>query len=252
VNARPLLRLEDKLAAGDAHLRALGRGDQRSRLTAALIAAIVVHALCLFVPARRAAGDAPPPPPRAEFPAVVRWIPGAAEAGRASIAAPRPPSDEATRARAASAIADESVDELARLDAFAGAEPVPEPPPRVATALPRDAEAQFGAVVPPPPPPGDGAGVATPIVRPTLVDGGRVDPRYPPAARAMRVPGRVVLEVEVHADGTVGEVTVLDASRQGLGFEAAAVAAVKRWRFRPGTRGGVPVTATTQVEVRFR
>jgi protein TonB len=251
VNARPLLRLEDKLAAGDAHLRALGRGDQRSRLAAALIAAFVVHALVLFVPAQRAAGSVPPPPPRAEFPAVVRWIPGAHEPRRPAVATPPPSSHAQARARAVAAIADESIDDLAALGLFAGAEPVPEPPPRVETALARDAEALFGAAAPPPPPV-EVEGSATPILRPTPVEGGRVDPQYPPAARAMRVPGRVVLEVEVNADGTVGAVTVLDTSRQGLGFEAAAVAAVKRWRFRPGTRGGVPVTATTQVEVRFR
>jgi len=106
--------------------------------------------------------------------------------------------------------------------------------------------------VPPPLPEGLGPEAAAPATRPILANDGRVEPDYPPAARMLRLAGSVLLEVNVNDDGTVGNVTVVGTSRPGLGFEEAAVAAVRRWRFVPATRAGRPVAATTSVEVTFR
>ena len=60
-----------------------------------------------------------------------------------------------------------------------------------------------------------------------------VRPVYPAAARTLRAEGRVTLRLAVLPDGSVGGATVLECSRKGLGFEAAALEAVKRWRYEP-------------------
>jgi protein TonB len=78
-----------------------------------------------------------------------------------------------------------------------------------------------------------------------------VRPAYPESARRRGEQGDVLLRVEVAADGQPLEVSVT----QGSGFsllDDAAMAAVRRWHFRPATRGGIPVSATAEVPIRFR
>lgn len=65
-------------------------------------------------------------------------------------------------------------------------------------------------------------------------------PVYPLAAKLRNVKGRVVLAIVVNADGTVDRIAVQSASPVGV-FEQAAINAVKKWRFKPGTRRGKPV-----------
>lgn len=76
-------------------------------------------------------------------------------------------------------------------------------------------------------------------------------PSYPLAARRLGLEGRVVLWVEIRADGSCGEVRVRQTAGHPLLDEAAA-AAVKRWRFLPARRGGEPVTTWAEVPIRFR
>lgn len=76
-------------------------------------------------------------------------------------------------------------------------------------------------------------------------------PEFPPAAKAGRFSGVVMLEAVVLADGSVGEVKVLGCTRPKVGFEEAAVTAVKAWLFRPGTRDGVPVEFTLKFRMNF-
>lgn len=76
-------------------------------------------------------------------------------------------------------------------------------------------------------------------------------PAYPELARRRGEQGRVVVKVDVSAEGSPLEVSVA----QGSGFavlDAAALGAVKQWRFVPATRGGTPVAAVAQVPIRFR
>lgn len=75
-------------------------------------------------------------------------------------------------------------------------------------------------------------------------------PRYPYAARRRGQEGRVLLRVEVLPSGEAGQVEVM-ASSGVVSLDRAAADAVRRWRFRPAQRGGVPVRATVQVPVRF-
>jgi protein TonB len=75
-------------------------------------------------------------------------------------------------------------------------------------------------------------------------------PAYPYAARRRGQEGRVVLEVEVLADGGAGAVAVARSSGVAS-LDRAAVDAVRRWRFRPARRNGRTVRSTVRVPVRF-
>ncbi len=61
----------------------------------------------------------------------------------------------------------------------------------------------------------------------------RVTPEYPLLSRRRGEEGTVALGLEVRPDGPVGPVTVLESSGHPA-LDAAAVAAVRRWRFDPG------------------
>ena len=76
-----------------------------------------------------------------------------------------------------------------------------------------------------------------------------VKPEFTEEARRRNISGDVVLEIVVRADGTVGDVKVL----QGLGggLNANAVSAVKQWRFSPARRHGTPVDVMVEVAVAF-
>jgi TonB family protein len=77
-----------------------------------------------------------------------------------------------------------------------------------------------------------------------------VRPEYTDDARRMGVEGDVVLEIIVRADGTVGDVKVLQGLRGGL--DRRAIEAVRQWRFAPARRYGTPVDVVVEVAVEFR
>ena len=85
---------------------------------------------------------------------------------------------------------------------------------------------------------------------PALIERSRVAPIYPRASRRAGEAGTVVLRLTVGVSGTVLATAVLSSS----GFDRldqAAQAAVRQWRFSPGTRQGVPVELSIQVPIRF-
>jgi protein TonB len=83
---------------------------------------------------------------------------------------------------------------------------------------------------------------------PTLAH--RVPPEYPRRARARGIEGLVLLAVVVGRDGMVEGSPSVRASVPML--DEAAVAAVRRWRFRPARdAGGAPVRVIMEVPVRF-
>lgn len=75
-------------------------------------------------------------------------------------------------------------------------------------------------------------------------------PPYPEAARRRQLEGTVVLEVEVSAQGRVGDLVVHRSSGHRM-LDESALATVRGWLFEPGRRGGLPVAMTVQVPVRF-
>lgn len=78
----------------------------------------------------------------------------------------------------------------------------------------------------------------------------RVPPSYPRSARRSGAEGRVVLNVEVRADGRVGSVGVFSSSGSRA-LDSSAIAAVKRWRFSPELKNGQPVSSTLRVPFSF-
>jgi TonB family protein len=77
-----------------------------------------------------------------------------------------------------------------------------------------------------------------------------VKPDYSEEARRRGVEGDVVMEIVVRRDGSVGDVRVLQGLGQGL--DERAIAAVRRWRFAPATRRGVPVDVLVEVAMEFK
>jgi len=59
----------------------------------------------------------------------------------------------------------------------------------------------------------------------------KVQPVYPAVMQSARISGQVQLDAIIHADGTIGDVTVLR-STNGL-FAQSAIDAVKHWRYTP-------------------
>lgn len=77
-----------------------------------------------------------------------------------------------------------------------------------------------------------------------------VQPEYPVAARERRTAGWVEVEFTVRTDGSVGDVTVVNAEPAGV-FENAALASVRRWRYEPVVRDGQRVEQRARVRIRF-
>lgn len=75
-------------------------------------------------------------------------------------------------------------------------------------------------------------------------------PAYPPLSKRLNEQGRVVVRVRIEADGTASQAEV----RSSSGFERldqAALQTVKRWRYLPGKRGGVPEAMWFNVPINF-
>jgi len=75
-------------------------------------------------------------------------------------------------------------------------------------------------------------------------------PKYPAAALAAHVGGRVVVKVLVGADGQAKDVVVETSEPAGV-FDAATVEAVRGWNFAPLLRNGAPVEGWLRVPVDF-
>jgi TonB family protein len=78
----------------------------------------------------------------------------------------------------------------------------------------------------------------------------KVDPAYPQDLMHDRVEGTVILYAVIHADGSVGDVKVLEGFDDRLNENARK--ALEQWRFRPGTKDGMPVDIEAVVRVPFR
>ena len=76
------------------------------------------------------------------------------------------------------------------------------------------------------------------------------DPNYSEEARKAKYQGTVVLWVIVGTDGRTRDIRVQRSL--GLGLDENAVEAIRRWRFEPARKDGVPVAVQVSVEVNFR
>lgn len=75
------------------------------------------------------------------------------------------------------------------------------------------------------------------------------DPEYSERARKAGYAGTCVLALVVKPDGLPRDIRVTHAL--GLGLDEKAIEAVRRWRFTPATKDGVPVAAMINVEISF-
>jgi protein TonB len=77
-----------------------------------------------------------------------------------------------------------------------------------------------------------------------------VEPEYPLSAREQGTSGWVDLAFDVQTDGSVNGIAVLASEPKNI-FERAAVAALRKWRYRPLERDGQPVVRRAQLRIRF-
>jgi TonB family protein len=77
----------------------------------------------------------------------------------------------------------------------------------------------------------------------------KVDPKYPPELIKQHVQGEVVLYAIIRKDGSVDSIQVVRKLDPQLDRDAAA--AFAQWKFRPGSRGGVPVDLEAVVHIPF-
>ncbi len=78
----------------------------------------------------------------------------------------------------------------------------------------------------------------------------RMPPQYPMRAKRRNIEGWVQVQFVVDRQGRVAEVEILDHEPPGV-FEQAVRQSVAKWRFEPGTVGGVPVQTVAQTRIRF-
>ena len=76
-----------------------------------------------------------------------------------------------------------------------------------------------------------------------------VTPAYPAIARAAHIEGVVIIEATLDERGNVVRAQVLRSIPQ---LDAAALDAVRQWKFSPTLLNGVPVPIVMTVTVNFR
>ena len=113
----------------------------------------------------------------------------------------------------------------------------PRPPPTVPPAPPTRVATREGALVP----------IEELDTPPRIAS--VVKPAYPPLELKARIGGIVVLRVLVSEKGAPAEIAVMRGARAGL--DEAAIAAVKKWTFTPGTKDGAPVKTWMTVPIPF-
>ncbi|KEQ54502.1 energy transducer TonB [Sphingobium chlorophenolicum] len=97
-----------------------------------------------------------------------------------------------------------------------------------------------------------------PIPEPVLAEAS-IDPRalaafqpdYPGAMIRQGMEGKVVVRVTIGPDGRVTDIERLSAADEAF-WVATQRHALRKWRFRPATRDGVPISSTKVLTVHFR
>jgi len=102
--------------------------------------------------------------------------------------------------------------------------------------------------------PGDGIGdgpypIGNGVTAPDLLH--RTQPQYSADAMRAKLQGVAVLSGIVGVDGTLHDIRVVRSLDPAFGLDREAIACVRQWRFRPGTRHGKPVAVYVTIEVAF-
>ncbi|MEJ1994625.1 MAG: TonB family protein [Limibacillus sp.] len=99
--------------------------------------------------------------------------------------------------------------------------------------------------------PGDGAGSSTGASRAASPAAGNAPPDYPLIARRRGQEGLVVVLVTLSPAGLPEQIALAEASGVAS-LDAAALEAVRGWRFTPATENGRAVASELRVPIRFR
>lgn len=75
-------------------------------------------------------------------------------------------------------------------------------------------------------------------------------PAYPPLSKRLGEQGRVMVRALISAEGTVQSASVSQSSGYSR-LDDSALAAVLKWRFVPGKRGGIPEAMWHQIPVNY-
>lgn len=75
---------------------------------------------------------------------------------------------------------------------------------------------------------------------------------YPVLARKAGIEGIVYLDILVDKEGKVRDIRVIKASGTNVGFEEAAVEAVKQWTFSPAIQNERPVACWMALTIKFK
>jgi TonB family protein len=78
----------------------------------------------------------------------------------------------------------------------------------------------------------------------------KVDPKYPQAVIEQHIDGEVVLYAIILKDGSVDSIQIVRKLDPQL--DKNSMEALSRWKFKPGTRAGVPVDVEAVVHIPFR
>lgn len=88
------------------------------------------------------------------------------------------------------------------------------------------------------------------VVAPVLVSQSKIE--YPPMARAQRIIGVVVISALVDEQGNVAEARVIRGAPANSGLNEAALANVKKRKYKPGTLNGKPGRAWVAIQIDFK
>jgi protein TonB len=133
----------------------------------------------------------------------------------------------------------------------------PQEPAPAAQAAPKAAPVSASAASPAPPVAAASAATAAPKAAAFTEANYRANyqsnpkPEYPRLAKSRGWQGKVLLRVEVTADGRSAAVAVQQSSGHKQ-LDDAAAEAVRRWTFIPAKRGNTPVASTVTVPIQFK
>jgi len=85
------------------------------------------------------------------------------------------------------------------------------------------------------------------VLAPKIVS--RIEPRYTEAARNARIQGIVIVEAIIDPQGNVTDARIL--KPLGFGLDQQALAAIREWKFRPGTLNGQPISVYFNLTINF-
>ncbi len=74
---------------------------------------------------------------------------------------------------------------------------------------------------------------------------------YPPEALSNAIEGKVVLGILINEDGRSEKITILQKAKQDVGFEAAAIRAIKDLKWKPAQQREKAVKVWVAIPVRF-